>query len=94
MYSVLESFCPQAGLALPFPIDEKEAIPRPRDVKTNPPPGVLTAHTLALIKGRCQIRRLMYKPDFVFLSAVMLSRLRMKSVKKHKEGTFPQKNIT
>jgi len=27
MYSVPESFCPQAGLALPFPIDEKEAIP-------------------------------------------------------------------
>jgi hypothetical protein len=25
MYSVSESFCPQAGLALPFPVDEKEA---------------------------------------------------------------------
>ena len=62
MYPVLESFCPQAGPALPFPIDEKEAIPRPRDVKTNPRPGVLTARALASIKGHTKIEKALLLP--------------------------------
>jgi hypothetical protein len=52
---VFKFFCPQAGLALPFPFDEKEAIPRPRDVKTNPPPGVLTALSLASIEEKLNL---------------------------------------
>jgi len=47
---LIRIFRPQAGLALPFPFDEKEAIPRTRDVKTNPQPGVLTA--LALVSNK------------------------------------------
>ncbi|BBE20358.1 hypothetical protein AQPE_4549 [Aquipluma nitroreducens] len=49
---VFKRFSPLAGLALPFPIDEKEAIPRLRDVKTNPPPGVLMACPLASIEAK------------------------------------------
>jgi len=55
---VFKRFSPLAGLVLPFSSlpaagrDEKEAIPRLRDVKTNPPPGVLTACPLASIEAK------------------------------------------
>jgi len=55
--------------------DEKEAIPRPRDVKTNPRPGVLTALALALNKVNSM-------PTGKSPERNALNRLRRKSVKK------------
>jgi hypothetical protein len=63
LYCGPESFCPQAGLALPC-LRQAGFSNRLKGsknlVKTNPPPGVLTAHARASVKGWPPIERLIF----------------------------------